>query len=171
MATNYNITQKQYNGTDYDILYPKNTSQQVLLNDSTIASTFGLSGTPTVNDVLSVLASQGLRYKTGNYTGTGTAGSANPTSITFTFTPKMVFVYGGYYYGSTGLALVPFYYTGNEQGTSIVTSSGSLYTLNYSWNGNTLSWWSLNDSATTQLNESPGNHTYNRGQYYWIAIY
>lgn len=48
MATEYNITQKQYNGTDYDTLYPKTTSQQVLLNDNTISYT----GDATVNGAL-----------------------------------------------------------------------------------------------------------------------
>lgn len=48
MATEYNITQKQYNGTDYDTLYPKTTSQQVLLNDGAISYT----GDATVNGAL-----------------------------------------------------------------------------------------------------------------------
>lgn len=48
MATEYNITQKQYNGTDYDTLYPQTTSQQVLLNDSAISYT----GSATVNGAL-----------------------------------------------------------------------------------------------------------------------
>ena len=48
MATEYNITQKQYNGVDYDTLYPETTSQQVLLNDSAIS----YSDNPTVNGAL-----------------------------------------------------------------------------------------------------------------------
>lgn len=48
MATEYNITQKQYNGTDYDTLYPETTSQQVLLNDDAISYT----GSATVNGAL-----------------------------------------------------------------------------------------------------------------------
>ena len=48
MATEYNITQKQYNGTDYDTLYPRTTSQQVLLNDGEISYT----GSATVNGAL-----------------------------------------------------------------------------------------------------------------------
>ena len=30
MATNKNITMRQYNGTDYDTLYPKTTANQVI---------------------------------------------------------------------------------------------------------------------------------------------
>lgn len=29
MASNYNITMKQYNGVDYDILYPETTPEQI----------------------------------------------------------------------------------------------------------------------------------------------
>lgn len=48
MATEYNITQKQYNGVDYDTLYPQTTSQQVSLNDDAIL----YSDNPTVNGAL-----------------------------------------------------------------------------------------------------------------------
>lgn len=48
MATEYNITQKQYNGVDYDTLYPQTTSQQVSLNDDAIL----YSANPTVNGAL-----------------------------------------------------------------------------------------------------------------------
>jgi len=89
LATNYNITQKQYNGNDYDTLYPKNTSQQVLLNDSTLATALGLSGTPTINDVVTALSSQGARVVFGSYTGTGTVGSTNPNAVSFTGAGKL----------------------------------------------------------------------------------
>ena len=53
MSTIKDFTMRQYNGIDYDTLYPKSTSQQVLLNDSELASNLGLSGdNPTVNDAL-----------------------------------------------------------------------------------------------------------------------
>lgn len=86
MASENNITMKQYNGTDYDTLYPKNTSQQSLLNDSTLATALGLSGTPTVNDALTAintLVAGGAKIETGSYVGTGTYGASNPCSLTF----------------------------------------------------------------------------------------
>ncbi len=56
MSTIKDFTMRQYNGIDYDTLYPKSTSQQVLLNDSELASNLGLSGdNPTVNDGLNQL--------------------------------------------------------------------------------------------------------------------
>lgn len=47
MATEYNITQKQFNGTDYDILYPLTNSKQVLLKDTKI-----LGGGNTIHESL-----------------------------------------------------------------------------------------------------------------------
>lgn len=56
MSTTKDITMKQFNGIDYDTLYPKNTSQQVLLNDSDLADSLGLTNTdPTVNDALGAI--------------------------------------------------------------------------------------------------------------------
>lgn len=53
MAVIKDITMHQYNGTDYDTLYPKTTSQQILLNDSELANLYGVDSTNgTVNDVL-----------------------------------------------------------------------------------------------------------------------
>ena len=83
MATNKNFTMRQYNGTDYDVLYPKSTSQQILLNDSTLASNLGLSGAnPTVNDALyNVGAAEVVVYTIANSVLTATLGS---TVITVT---------------------------------------------------------------------------------------
>lgn len=58
MATNKNITMKQFNGTDYDTLYPKTKVEQVegaytqqqILADSTKAQ-FGLDASAVPNDV------------------------------------------------------------------------------------------------------------------------
>lgn len=59
MSTTKNITMKQFNGIDYDTIYPKNTSQQVLLNDSDLANSLGLTNTdPTVNDALGAVDSK-----------------------------------------------------------------------------------------------------------------
>ena len=45
MAVIKDITMHQYNGTDYDTLYPKTTSQQILLNDSELANLYGVDST------------------------------------------------------------------------------------------------------------------------------
>ena len=61
MATNKNITMKQFNGTDYDTLYPKTKIEQVegaytqqqILADST-KGMFGLDATAVPDDVLAL---------------------------------------------------------------------------------------------------------------------
>ena len=62
MATNKNITMKQFNGTDYDTLYPKTIASQVAdvysKNETlttAVKGIFGLSGTAVPNDVFSFL--------------------------------------------------------------------------------------------------------------------
>lgn len=63
MATKKNITMKQFNGTDYDTLYPKTIAEQVdgiygkdeILNNSTKAL-YGLTNSAVPNDVLSLLS-------------------------------------------------------------------------------------------------------------------
>lgn len=57
MSTTKDITMKQFNGIDYDTLYPKNTSQQVLLNNGALADSLGLTNSdPTVNDALGAIS-------------------------------------------------------------------------------------------------------------------
>ena len=98
MATNKNFTMQQYNGTDYDVLYPKNTSQQTLLNDSTLATALGLTATnPEIDQALTEIVSKitalengAVKIQTGSYVGTGTYGSSNPCSLTFDFPATMV---------------------------------------------------------------------------------
>lgn len=58
MAENKNFTMKEYNGTDYDTLYPETNSGQVLL-DSTAKETLNLSGNPTVDDGFNEIAAGG----------------------------------------------------------------------------------------------------------------
>ena len=58
MAEKKNITIKEYNGTDYDTLYPETNSGQVLL-DKTAQTTLNLSSGKTLNDAVSNLSSGG----------------------------------------------------------------------------------------------------------------
>ena len=71
MATNKNITMKQFNGTDYDTLYPKTVAAQIpdvfskseTVNVETL-SQYGLGASGTPNDVFGVLG--GFRNGLGN---------------------------------------------------------------------------------------------------------
>ena len=193
MASENNITMKQYNGTDYDTLYPKNTSQQSLLNDSTLATALGLSGTPTVNDALTAitLVAGGAKIETGSYVGTGTYGSSNPCSLTFDFAPKVLFMLG---VASTTISSGGLTYTALLSGITSTTSDTQNFAINCSIlpnyptfnayfgfsyasllshsyafkseDGKTIYWYHRTD-ALNQLNNTSTSYTYN---YYYLAI-
>ena len=107
MATEKNITMKQFNGTDYDTLYPKTKveqvegaySQQQILADST-KGLYGLGADAVPDDVLALLktlvdnaqtsANNKARIAVGSYVGTGTYGASRPNSLTFDFIPYVL---------------------------------------------------------------------------------
>lgn len=90
------------------------------------------------------------RIETGFYTGDGTYGSANPTSITFANAPKVVVIHGY------------VYLWGNN--SFWIWSGNTPITLTVSVSGNTMSWYyGSATSAAQQLNVSGA--TYN-----WVAI-
>lgn len=146
MATNYNITPKEFNGTDYDTLYFKNTSQQSLLNDNAFATLLGLSGTPNVNDALKAVLNSTVYV--GEYVGNDDYGVNTPNILQFTFIPKLVII--GKDINDTSstnpLGIIPY-------SCSIVTQD--LESLPTTWNTvsdtTTVSWYSSSNSGQ-QLN-------------------
>ena len=110
MATEKNITMKQFNGMDYDTLYPKTIASQIpdvyskteVLTTETL-SKYGLTADKLPNDVFQQIktlidnaqasADGKARIQTGSYVGTGTYGASNPCSLTFDFAPSMVWIY------------------------------------------------------------------------------
>lgn len=109
------------------------------------------------------LAAADVKIATGSYTGTGTYGSSNPTSLTFDFVPKFVFVtpnrYGGQYVSymlwTHGVATIErdakntCYITINEKKLSWYASSSSPNTFP------TYASYQFNESGTA---------------YHWVAI-
>ena len=100
MATEKNIIMKQFNGTDYDTLYPKTIASQipdVYSKTDTITtetlSQLGLSADKLPNDAFQQIktlidnvqasADGKAKIQTGSYVGTGTYGANNPCSLTF----------------------------------------------------------------------------------------
>ena len=75
MATDKNITMKQFNGTDYDTLYPKTIASQI----------------PDVysKSYIDSILKNSAKIQTGSYVGTGTYGASNPCTLTFDFSPKL----------------------------------------------------------------------------------
>ena len=127
-----------------------------LLPDA-VATALGLTGNPQVKDALEKLktlfdtaqttANGRAQIAIGSYTGTGTFGSSNPCSLTFTFTPKVVIILQKYY-SSTYLGIFI-----NPSTLGQVTQSGSTAALTTTWTSSGLSWYHTS-SADSQLNAS-----------------
>ncbi len=183
MATNKDFTMKQYNGTDYDVLYPKNTSQQTLLNDSTLATALGLTATnPEIDQALTEIVSKiatlengAVKIQTGSYVGTGTYGVDNPCSLTFDFVPELVIImpvgrpttssYDAYSnVMSKGLSTTTYY--GLQSSTYPYIDDNNNYCHVLSFN-NTVAWY--NDPPN--VNYGPGGQqNYSGKTYTYFAV-
>ena len=152
MATEKNITMKQFNGTDYDILYPKTIASQI----------------PDVysKSYIDSILKDKARIQTGSYVGTGTYGSGNPSSLTFDFAPKYVQICA--FKDMTQNFIGLFYYSPQKMFAGQIYSG---YNNNVYWNvanlsvsvdGNTITWHEGSD-ADYQLN-------YSGAHYYYVAI-
>ena len=96
------------------------------------------------------------RTATGNYTGNGKYGSANPNSLTFPFAPKLVIIQpsGGGAYGPmfvrNGVTATAVNYHDTAQASTITWSNG----------GKTLSWYTQSNMVAYQLNTNNSVYTY-----------
>lgn len=100
------------------------------------------------------------RIQIVSYVGTGTRGQGNPTSVTFNFEPKFLWVSN-----SGGRALETFGYTNQSSyylynamiamrgATGTTVWIGGPENEYFTWNGNTVSWYS-NTSSASQFNAS-----------------
>ena len=169
---------KQFNGTDYDTLYPKTkveqvegayTKQQILT--SATAALYGLGASAVPDDVLATArslistaqdtADSKCKIIPGSYVGTGTYGKDNENSLTFDSPPKMLIIaspmrissfntYDLLLYISGFHGLAPSTFTNRTEGFYRVAISGS---------DNTVSWYST-ESAEYQLNKSGVTYNY-----------
>ena len=103
----------------------------------------------TVTGHTTALAQKGnCQLYMDSYTGTGTYGTSNPTSITFPVVPALAIIID-----SHALAFV----LGNSGGSLLITGGGghdpSVSGLGASWSGSTLSYYSTSN-ARLQLNEN-----------------
>lgn len=98
----------------------------------------------------------------GTYTGTGTAGSANPVSLNFDFTPAIVAVTGPG--GKTGEAheVCAVFIRNHTAGgyTTVKDGTAQSIELACSWNGTALSFYSTDSSALEQLNAQGESYGY-----------
>lgn len=107
------------------------------------------------------------RVASGTYTGTGTSGQSNPLTLTFPFTPKIVFIapIGGSYkeigifpYGCT--AYLMLYLNGYTTSSPVYTPKSPIAT----WGVNTVTWYCTDSDMGPQfqLNKNV--------DYLWVAI-
>ena len=172
LATTKTITMKQFNGTDYDTLYPKTKVEQVegaytqqqILADLT-KTILGLDENAVPDDAftslknlidsnyseLSSLANSKAKIVAGSYVGTGAYGASNPCRLTFNFIPLLVVVqtkeYSVGYATSATLVIVPQ----SKQAWAFGNFQNKVVYNVISLSGNTLSWYSESNEFN-QLN-------------------
>ena len=193
LATNKNITMRQFNGVDYDTLYPKTIASQVdgVYNKTEIltaatAALYGLGANAVPDDVLALLktlvdnaqlsADEKAKIQTGSYIGTGTYGASNPCSITFDSTPKILWLYG------VKDSLGPYSLNNAKKPIINLNDIPNVVTKRYGLCNkdnpefafgrlinNTYSWYSIYDGSSSS--EIKAGEQFNRKDevYYWMA--
>ena len=177
MATNKNITMKQFNGADYDTLYPKTKVEQVegaytqqqILSDST-KTLFGLETGAVPDEAfvalknlingISASSIGAARIELGSYTGTG-VNTGTAKTLVFSFKPKVVIITGpSSGYGKPGTAI----FMQGAVTSKIYLDGGYGNTFNLTWSGNSVTWTGADNlNAELGLNE-------NNAIYYYVAI-
>lgn len=103
---------------------------------------------------LSLDGGAGAQVETGSYVGTGTYGASNPTSYTFQFPVKAVFIYGvGVNFKLGGWLIVSsntgFYHNFNSNAANPLVVSHTGNTVSWYYNGGTSGWTQFNNSGDT----------------------
>ena len=138
----YNVNMKQWNGSSFDNVLPLAYNAKQL-------------GGQSLAEVKQWVQDNGLLLYTGQYTGTGTYGQNNPSSITFPFEP-ILFICPTYVGGYT-----PFEYLSPLQTAKLKTAyqqinypdtSSNFIQIKKSDDGKTISWY--RNSASLQANVS-----------------
>ena len=175
MATNKNITIKQFNGTDYDTLYAKTIAIQVdgVYNktetlSATTAALYGLGTDAVPDDVLALikpmidsnyselssLANSKAKIDIGSYVGTG----EYYKTLTFPQLPKFVFIneVGGY------AAAMFISIVNNVAGVRVLTGGNPVVKKGII-SGNSIQWTFNSGEYIYAMNA-------NKTTYYWISI-
>lgn len=179
MASEKNITMHQYNGTDYDTLYPKTIASQVdgvytqqqILSDST-KTLYGLGADAVPDNVLALLkmlvddaqnsADGKAKIETISYIGTGVGGSEeNATILEVPEFVKIVVIVGlstnNHPYGA-GILVKPNRVP-SDFGVGGFGGYDTIVRYFTKWVNTTLSWYTMGaNSDASQLNVA--NFTY-----------
>lgn len=163
---------------------PLNTAS--LLTAATAQTIFNDSADHTVNEALGALLSNAnsrAKVEIVTYVGTGTIGQNTPTSVTFSFVPKLVWIAQADYRGLRLYTIGGSWYDTHLDEQALLmygaptakihsndVTEGS-YTTNrtlaFTWNGNTVEWY-----HTSPTNGLGGGHQLNQSgkTYYALAI-
>ena len=95
MATTKNITMKQFNGTDYDTLYPKTVAAQIddvySKSETYPQSQLYTRSQLYTKEYIDTLLASRPKVQMGSYIGTGV--ELETITLTFDFAPKLIFFY------------------------------------------------------------------------------
>jgi len=100
-----------------------------------------------------------MRIETGSYTGTGTNGSDNPNTLTFLFVPQIVFIVEDYGSNSaiTGFNAIVH---GQTNSNGVTYSSYLRWSITWSSDGTSVSWYAYSGTAEKQMNTSRRTYRY-----------
>ena len=148
----YNVNMKQWNGTSFDNVLPLAYNAKQL-------------GGQSLTEVKQWVQDNNLLLYTGQYTGTGTYGKNNPTSITFPFAPSIFFLPNQKHFSKDNvfygmLAISTASLSSDYIDVRTPGSSTTIY-MKKSSDGKTITWYS--ESAGDQMN-------YSRLIYFYSAI-
>ena len=136
-------------------------NKETLLSAETEA-TFGLGTDKTVDEILRSCT----RVEIGNYSGTGTYGSENKNSLSFSFYPSMIFIQQTSIGNKDGTAMpiVPFMQTAQVlvDGTTnnYISLNSSFNDDDYTGNSGVTVQWYSSRNAQIQLNEDGSSYRY-----------
>ena len=93
-----------------------------------------------------------VKIEAGSYVGTGTYGQSNPTTLTFPFEPKVVFVVGSDSLAGQSLAMIH----PSNFAFSVVNATNQIFSI--TWDGNSVSYFGTSDGR--QFNQAGKTYCY-----------
>ena len=112
-----------------------------------------------------------VKMETGSYVGTGTYGSSNPNTLTFSFAPKLVVISGTATNQFTdSLALISGNTKTGAMGYNNLSSGSGVFAggIRVSWNKNSVSWY-VDDISNSNFSEHIQKNLEGQ-EYYYVAL-
>lgn len=130
--------------------------------------------TTILTDVLGNEVNAGARVEVGSYVGTGTSGSSGPNTLSFSFSPKFVFIIQGDANGGQEYWSVFVYGAPYGAGGKYYSSGLTILSQATTWGGKSMSWYIYNAGTTSgvyDISNSPFYQLNSSGmKYYYVAI-